>query len=501
MIELAENFKNRRVVFLGENEIQCDLTGIYQISDFSCIDTASEKFSIRSLAGQFDAIKEHHEYLIICIEMQNDLKEELEKAQFQEFTDYCIAEYLLICHDLVKSLINKHILFYGNGNTFEYFKDELEQFITIPEKFLASSNPEESEEIIDINSYQPEKDTFIVVSSIYYQDIRRELSKKHLEIGKDYLHIYTFVKLLKYDRNLTQKYLFEDRRKSSDKLLVILSGYKEFVWENVFSRIEKFLPMDIDVCVVTSGLESKAMRQLCTKNDWSYISTADNNVSLAINIAIFLHPAAKMIYKLDEDIFITKGIFETMLATYQYVQKNTFFETAFVTPLIPVNGFGYVDVLQRFGLTDKWEKKFGKQSLKYTDCYRHHRLIHDNPEAAEFMWGADDDSCALSDIDKMEEVLQKDDMEFQICPIRFSIGFILFSRDNWIGMDMFPVDFHQNMGTDEIHICKYALMSGRAIVESLNTVAGHLSYGPQHKHMEQFYYRHIDRFALKGTGD
>ncbi len=108
------------------------------------------------------------------------------------------------------------------------------------------------------------------------------------------------------------------------------------------------------------------------------------------------------------------------------------------------------------------------------------------------MWG--EGLPQLSNIDEMNRMLQSLPLRYHVCPIRYSIGLILFSRDNWIAMDMFPVNWHTNMGADEIHICKYALMHGKAMIESGNTLVGHLSYGPQHKSMEEYYYQHPECF-------
>ena len=38
------------------------------------------------------------------------------------------------------------------------------------------------------------------------------------------------------------KYTFIDRKKNSDRLCIILAGYKQFLWEDVFGRIEKYAP-------------------------------------------------------------------------------------------------------------------------------------------------------------------------------------------------------------------------------------------------------------------
>jgi hypothetical protein len=269
------------------------------------------------------------------------------------------------------------------------------------------------------------------------------------------------------------------------------------VWDSVFGRIEKFCPDNYDVCIVTSGKNDQVMSRLCEKNSWSYLSTEINNVSLAINLATALHPNAEYIIKMDEDIFVTKGTFKTLLSTYDKVEKESDYEVGFVTPLIPVNGYGYARVLDILNLRKEWEKKFGE--IKITDCYKHHMTIHDNPEAAEFLCGKD--NPPMKSIDTIQKSLQQKPFSYSICPVRYSIGLIVFNRDNWLRMGMFPVKSFENMGADEKRICKFCMMEGRAMVVSENCIVGHLSYGPQHKVMETYYKENMNLFDVEVTKD
>ena len=310
--------------------------------------------------------------------------------------------------------------------------------------------------------------------------------------GKDFIHIYTLIALGNLATRISSEYQFEDRKRDEKELLVILAGYKEFVWESVFTRIKEYVPSNVDVCVVSSGLVNEQLRTMCEEYNWSYMSTKRNHVSLVINLAIWLHPAAQYIYKIDEDIFVTKGVFETLKDTYDKVEAYSKFEVGFVTPLIPLNGYGYVRALEIFGADSLWKEKFGE--LKFTDCYHHHKAIHDDEAVARFMWG--EDNSEMDNLDEMAQKLQSMDFQYSICPIRYSIGFILFHRNNWIRMGMFPTPEHSNMGTDEIHICKFCLMQARTMVVAENTVVGHLSYGPQHKTMEKYYYDNKGKFLL-----
>ena len=52
------------------------------------------------------------------------------------------------------------------------------------------------------------------------------------------------------------KFKFVDRSSGKTKVCVLLAGYKTFLYENTFERIRRFLPMDTDMVVVTSGMSN-----------------------------------------------------------------------------------------------------------------------------------------------------------------------------------------------------------------------------------------------------
>lgn len=237
------------------------------------------------------------------------------------------------------------------------------------------------------------------------------------------------------------------------------------------------------MCVVSSGLVNSRLKEICKEYEWSYMSVERNNVSLAINLAIRGHPKAEYIYKLDEDIFVTSGVFEAVKATYEDVQKRGRYQVGFTTPLIPVNGYGYARLLEILDKTKLWEEKFGV--LKYGVG-----PIYWRPEAARFMW-------EIGMLDDIQKQLKEKEFHYSACPVKYSIGFILFKRKIWSGMGMFPMLKHKNIGSDEEYLCNYCMDSGMSIVVAENAVAGHLSYGPQNREMEKYYHEHKEVFGLR----
>lgn len=315
--------------------------------------------------------------------------------------------------------------------------------------------------------------------------------KEKIKTGKLTKGLYLRYRKVKDDRILQNKIaytgVFKNRSKNADKLCIVLAGYKEFSYSVVFGRIQRFVPADVDVCVVSSGLFSEKLDTMCETNGWSYLSTEENNVALVQNAAIWLHPDAKYIYKLDEDIFVTENYFENMLRAYQHAQEGEY-EPGVMAPLLTVNGYAHMRILEKLDLKREYETRFEKP--KYGAGA--HRQVVNNPEVAKFFWG---EGGYVPSIDEMNARFSAEPLEERACPIRFSIGAILFERKLWEDMGYFIVDRKgSGMGTDEWQICSYCVTESRPLMVSENVVAGHMSFGPQNQVMRQYFEEHIERF-------
>lgn len=278
-------------------------------------------------------------------------------------------------------------------------------------------------------------------------------------------------------------YTFIDRQTKAKKLCMVLAGYKPELWASVFGRLKQIATSDIDICILSSGVYSKDLEKLCTNYGWSYLSTKKNKLSVIQNLAIYLHPQAQYIYKLDEDIFLTSGFFQTLFSTYSHARKYSNYEVGYVAPLIPVNGYGYVRVLEKTGLVSDWEQQFGP--AVYTNGIHHHTVILQDSRAAQYLWGNTQER--LANIDLLNEQFQQESFSYRICPIRFSIGAILFTRDTWLDWGMFPVDWSIGMGLDEEWMARYCMLHGYVGFISENSLVGHLGYGPQTATMKECY--------------
>lgn len=295
----------------------------------------------------------------------------------------------------------------------------------------------------------------------------------------------------RYKQKAFGKCKWFNRQKGEKKLCVILAGYKSFLYDTVFNRIERYIPSDIDVCIVSSGIFDKKLYEIAEKNHWSYLSTERNNVSLVQNMAIRLHPNAEFIYKIDEDIFMTKNSFEKLMDTYNKAVSDRRYYVGFVAPLIPINGYGHVRILEKLHKEGEYIDRFGE--ITYAGFGRFPRPIDQNPDTAKFFWGGS--NHIIPSIDQMNREFQRDTLRYTTCPIRFNIGCILFTRDLWNNMGMYSVPSKgAGMGADEEQICEYCLNTSQAIIVSENVVVGHLSFSAQNYEMKKYYENHKDEF-------
>lgn len=284
---------------------------------------------------------------------------------------------------------------------------------------------------------------------------------------------------------------FIDRKKNSEDLCIVLAGYKEFLYLAVLGRLKQYSPENMDICIISSGVWSETLNKICEENSWSYLSTKENNVSLVQNIAIKYHSKAKYIFKIDEDIFLTEYYFENLKNAYKLAQKGDF-EPGVIAPLIPVNGYGHKRILSKLALEDVYFEKFGEISKHMAG---HNRFIESNPEVAKFFWG---EGNYVPSIDELNDRFSRENKIIKPCPIRFSIGAIMFERSLWINMGYFNVDFKgSGLGEDEVQICSYCNLHSRPLMVSENVLVGHLSFGPQNKEMNKFFNQNKDKFIVK----
>lgn len=298
----------------------------------------------------------------------------------------------------------------------------------------------------------------------------------------------------------SDRYRFECRSNHLEKVCIILAGYKDYLYPFVFERIKRFSESDIDICVASSGIYSSDLSKICESNSWSYISTIRNNVCETLNVAIEMFPDAKYLFKLDEDIFVTKDYFQRMFDKYISL-KHSKWNVGILSPLIPINGFGYYHVLDALGLISYYKANFGEPKIQAGND----QPIENNPNVARFFWG---ENNIVPNIDQLDNILSNQNQEVIPCPIRLSIGAILFERDLWESMNKFITgkknkfgfyycsNISTGLGIDEAELNTYCMLMSRPIMVSTSVAVGHFAFSQQNKIMKKFLYEHPEKFTI-----
>lgn len=260
--------------------------------------------------------------------------------------------------------------------------------------------------------------------------------------------------------------LFIDRSRGCDKLLIILAGYREFLWPLTLPRIAKFVPLDMDVCIASSGVESEQLMKWAETFQWSYLRTSEDKIGLVQNIAIDRHKHAHWIYKLDEDMFIAENYFESLLWGYQTIVNEGVHRPGFVSPLININGYTYVDFLKKINKADAYLLQFGELHTALTGL-----KAHLDGEAAKWLWRHS------VPFDHVARKIAASPFSYTIVQDRFSIGAILIERDFLEEIGGFKVAPQGGeMGYEEHFLCMECLALRRPIIYFQNVFAGHFSY-------------------------
>jgi hypothetical protein len=282
---------------------------------------------------------------------------------------------------------------------------------------------------------------------------------------------------------------FDDRRTNATVLVAMLIGYKPDLWPLTMPRFKRALP-PADVCLVSPGMRSDALADLCRAEGWSYLSTATNDVSLAQNVCYRMHDAAEMIVKLDEDMFLLSSTISDLLLEYKRLKNEGVVDPSAVAPMIPLNGFCYRYCLEALQLLDEYESLFGVAKLGTSGL-----AIHTKCAAARWMWER------TSPLEVLSAQLANKKGAHLFSPIQFSIGMIAFERKFWEAIGYFSVSRRRlltrinTLGSDEACLCSAAMHHARPIITTYATVAGHFSFGPQYRGMLAFLKDNRELFA------
>ncbi len=289
---------------------------------------------------------------------------------------------------------------------------------------------------------------------------------------------------------LHDRYRIVDHVPDARTLVVMLAGYKPDLWATVMPRFAVAIPDGATVCLVSPGLWSEDISAIARAHGWTYLSTKTNDVALAQNVCLKLHPQAEMVVKLDEDMYLLPGSIQKLIDYYRELKQAGVVNPGFVAPSIPVNGYSYRQLLDRLGLLQAFEQRFGVAQYATTGI-----PVSDDPEAARWMWEH------TAPLERTADLLQQDEPPLLVSPIKFSIGLIVFERRFWEEIRYFPVYRHRlwagknTLGADEEFLCKECFDRSRPIVVHPRVVAGHFSFGRQYDRMRALLGERPELFA------
>lgn len=278
--------------------------------------------------------------------------------------------------------------------------------------------------------------------------------------------------------NLSDRFQLKDRRHGGHRLVVMLAGYKQPLWPFVFPRFARAVPEGADVCVVSAGRYDAEIDRLCGEEGWSYLATQTNDVCLAQNVAINLHPEARTIVKVDEDIFLTADTLSDTLDYHDAVKAQGIVDPCASAPMLNLNGVCYRPLLRQLDLLDAYEAEFG-----VARCATVGISATNDPRAAQWIW------MHTAPLERTAERLRRAAEPDLMAPVQFSIGVIVFDRAFWEQIGYFPVQRRKlalkipTLGADEEYICRMAMFYGRPIVVCQHALAGHFSFGAQYPGM------------------
>lgn len=265
------------------------------------------------------------------------------------------------------------------------------------------------------------------------------------------------------------RHTYDNRATDAESVVLVLAGHKPQLWPWTLRRIAEHVPMAHDVCLVSPGVLVPELREFAANHNWSYLATENGHISLAQNLAIRAHSAARSIYKLDEDIFISAGYFDGLAAGCRRVSEQSDFSVGVCSPLINVNGYSYVDFLDAFGLRQQWQQDFGAIRRAPWGI-----PVHADGQAAVWLWRRS------FPVDQVAAHIAAQPFSYSLVPHRFSIGAILFERSLWESMGGFKRRRGSpGLGEDEGHLATYTTEYGKVIAVVHNVYAGHFAFGLQ----------------------
>lgn len=322
--------------------------------------------------------------------------------------------------------------------------------------------------------------------------------KKFLKMGLDEKILLISRKIhshIQSKRAFAKEYTFDNRQIGAENLFLILAGFQPYYWDEVFSRVLKNIesfeePIDVCVCI-PEGLKGsfETLRESCSANSWSFLYIPKDLLAQVQNTAIKLHPKAKWIYKIDEDILLSSNYLSRLKHVYNKADIDNYYPIGFMGPLLNVNAACAPFFLQVIDAYDEFKQKYGDYRIKWGEK---DDIIHNSPDLAHFIW---EKSIPFDDVS--ESIYKRNNDSYFVSPVRYSIGAILFKRSYWEKIGYFKVGLLGDMGIEEEQVCGYNNINYCPIFVAQGIFAGHLGYYTQKETCRQFFEENAEDIFLK----
>lgn len=285
----------------------------------------------------------------------------------------------------------------------------------------------------------------------------------------------------------TGPYELIDRSSGHRRMLLVVAGYKEWLWPYTIERLAHVVPDGFDVCVVSAGLRHPRLDELAHDNGWSYLWSDLNRIALVQNLAIREHPSAELIWKLDEDVLVSDGYFERIEDGHRTVLDEGVYRPGFCAPVLNVNGYSYLTFLEEMGLVDDYRAEFGEARRAVDDV-----RVYSDADAARWIWER------TLPFDEVADRFARSGFSYSTVPHRFSIGAIFVERAFWEEIGGFLVHpIGGRLGAEEADLCHQCEHRSRAMVVLHDILAGHFSFWPQEAGMRGLLEERADDFAYR----
>lgn len=300
-------------------------------------------------------------------------------------------------------------------------------------------------------------------------------------------------KKIRESRLFSKNYEFINRSVNSENLFIILAGFQEYYWDGISERVlrsKKYFESEsskntIDVCVCVPQGEGniEKLKCICEKNAWSFLYISEDLLAKVQNTAIKLHPSAKWIYKIDEDIIIPENYISDLKKAYISAENTMPVTPALAVPCINVNALGAVSVMRALNIEEEYKSRFGRYAFgaPFGSLY-HGDKIHSDPDVGVWIWSH---SVPFDEVASVVATANKGRISW--CPHRFSIGAILLKREFWELINGFEVGIEGEMGLEEEQVNSFCTAKNTGIYMAEDLFVGHLGFGRQKEAVRGFY--------------